>query len=303
MIPAEIKFEWPQTPIEIVIILAIVVVARWALRKAVKALVMTAEATPTKAIKRLGAKATKTMKGSSDPTEVFMHVDEKEEARRTARMKTLGSILNSVVTVTVVIIGTFWLLRAVNIDITPVLASAGIGGLAIGFGAQSLIKDVISGTFLIIEDQLGVGDTVTIDDITGTVISMQLRVTQIQDMSGQMWYIRNGEITTLGNMTHGWTSSVINIPVNIDEDPFKIINLLNEALDSLKTNEEVQKTLLEDPSVLGLSSFNAYIANYGVLIKCRGNQHWGVERAVRAAALKEFQEAGVDTPATPVRNV
>ena len=243
------------------------------------------------------------MKGSSDPTEVFMHVDEKEEARRTARMKTLGSILNSVVTVTVVIIGTFWLLRAVNIDITPVLASAGIGGLAIGFGAQSLIKDVISGTFLIIEDQLGVGDTVTINDITGTVISMQLRVTQIQDMSGQMWYIRNGEITTLGNMTQGWTSTVINIPVNIDEDPFKIINLLKEALESLKTNEEVQKTLLEDPSVLGLSSFNAYIANYGVLIKCRGNQHWGVERAVRAAALKEFQEAGVDTPATPVRNV
>lgn len=303
MIPAEIKFEWPQTPIEIVIILAIVVVARWALRKAVKALVMTAEATPTKAIKRLGAKATKTMKGSSDPTEVFMHVDEKEEARRTARMKTLGSILNSVVTVTVVIIGTFWLLRAVNIDITPVLASAGIGGLAIGFGAQSLIKDVISGTFLILEDQLGVGDTVTINDITGTVISMQLRVTQIQDMSGQMWYIRNGEITTLGNMTQGWTSTVINIPVNIDEDPFKIINLLNEALDSLKTNEEVQKKLLEDPSVLGLSSFNAYIANYGVLVKCRGNQQWGVERAVRAAALKEFQEAGVDTPATPVRNV
>lgn len=303
MIPAQIKFVWPQTLIEILIILAIIIVARWTLRKAVKALVHTAEANPAKTFKRLGAKATKTMKGSKDPTEMFMSVDPKEDERRHARMKTLASILNSVITVSVVIIGSFWLLRAVNIDITPVLASAGLGGLAIGFGAQSLIKDVISGTFLILEDQLGVGDIITIGDVTGTVIAMQLRVTQVQDMNGEMWYIRNGEITTLGNISQGWSNSVISIPVNIDEDPFKIINLLKQAVKELEGDQEIEKVLLDEPAVLGLSNFDSYIANYGILVKCRGNQQWGVERAIRAASLKVFQENGVDTPATPVRTV
>lgn len=303
MIPAQVTFHWPETVIEIVIIVALVIALRWVLRKLVRLTLTNSSKRSAHRIAWIGAKATKFISGSSAPTTEFLKIQEDAQSRQGARAKTLATVLNSVIDVVLVITTVFWLLRTVNVDITPALASAGIGGLAIGFGAQSLIKDVISGMFLILEDQLGVGDTVTIDGLTGTVLSMQLRITQLQDASGEIWYIRNGEIVKLGNITQGWSSVVVNIPLNIDEDPFKVINLLTAALEKTKADPELDKLLLDEPSVLGLTSFDSYIANYGVSLKCLGNQQWAVERAVRANALDALRQAGIETLATPVRSI
>lgn len=303
MIPAQVTFQWPHTFIEIVIIVALIVTLRWVLRKLIRATLSSSSKHSASRIAMISAKATKVITGSSAPTTEFLKIQDEAQSRQGARAKTLATLLDSVIDVVLVTIGVFWLLRAINIDITPALASAGIGGLAIGFGAQSLIKDVISGVFLILEDQLGVGDTVTIDGLTGTVLSMQLRITQLQDAGGQIWYIRNGEIVKLGNITQGWSSVIVDIPLNVDEDPFKVINLLNTALDKVKADPELDKLLLEEPSVLGLTNFDSYIANYGVSLKCLGNQQWAVERAVRANALEALRAAGIEALATPVRTL
>lgn len=290
MPPLEITFVWPQTAIEIAIIVALAVLIRWLARRIITRAVTAATRRPDQRASQLGLSKRSGNQSTASP-------------RQAQRAKTLGTLLRSATEILILVVAVFSILRAFNIDITPALASAGIGGIAIGFGAQSLIKDVISGAFLIFEDQYGVGDYVSIGELSGTVLDVSLRVTQIQDDSGQVWYVRNGEIVTLGNKTQGWSSGVVNIPVALAEDPFKVIGVLNQLCEQINAEQGDQLGLLEPVKVLGLTGFDATSANYGILLKTPGNQQWAAERAVRAGAINLFREHEICAPTAIVKNV
>ena len=146
--------------------------------------------------------------------------------RRAQRSKTIGDLFKSIVTgVLVAIIGTM-MLSELGVDIAPIIASAGIIGIALGFGAQSLVKDFLTGIFMIVEDQYGVGDVIDVGEAIGTVEAVTLRVTRLRDLNGTVWYVPNGEILRVGNMSQNWSRAVVDVAVAYSEDLNRVKRVL-----------------------------------------------------------------------------
>ena len=213
--------------------------------------------------------------------------------RSVQRAATLCQGIGVVVDVALVFTALVMILNQFHIAIEPLLASAGIFGVALGFGAQTLVKDVISGIGIVMEDQFGVGDTVTIGAQTGTVQTIGLRVTRLQDVTGQIWYIRNGEITALGNRTQGWSIGKVELPLPLEADPIAVLTQLREVSAKLDTDPQWRPQMMEPPLVLGLTSFDAVAATYTIQLKCPATKQGDVERELRARALHALQQAGI----------
>ena len=216
--------------------------------------------------------------------------------RQARRVETIGSLLRNVVNVALVTIGILTVLALWGVPMGPLVASAGIGGVALGFGAPSLVKDYLSGVFMLSEDQFGVGDVIQVGELKGTVREVTLRVTKVEDPSGAIWYIRNGEVLTLGNLTQGSSSTVVDIPVAIDEDPEKVTQVLREAMSPIGAEEAWQDVLIAPPEVLGVGSLAGGTMTIQVLLKTKANQQWGLMRAVRQRAREALAENGIRPP-------
>ena len=163
----------------------------------------------------------------------------------------MGALLKSVITgVLVAIIGTM-ILSELGVNIAPIIASAGILGIALGFGAQSLVKDFLSGIFMIFEDQYGVGDVVDVGEASGTVEAVSLRVTRLRDVNGTVWYVRNGEILRVGNMSQNWARAVLDVTVGYDEDLARVQRVLTEVAHDLWEDEDFKGLIIEEPEVTG----------------------------------------------------
>jgi small-conductance mechanosensitive channel len=150
------------------------------------------------------------------------------DERRQQRVRALGSILRSAASVTVFSIAGVVILGDLGINLAPLLASAGVVGIAVGFGAQNLVRDYLSGIFMLLEDQYGVGDVITIGDATGTVETVTLRITRMRDVNGIVWHVRNGAIEQVGNESQGWARAVIDFPVPYTADLTTIRGLLRD---------------------------------------------------------------------------
>ncbi|GAB3622242.1 mechanosensitive ion channel [Mariniluteicoccus endophyticus] len=281
-----------EKAVHILLTIVVALVLRWLVHKAIRKTVDAAVSNRNRLTVGLGERA----------STVLTNAQAASTARHSQRTKTLGSVLGSVFDLVLVVVVVLMVLSTLGLSVAPALASAGIGGLALGFGAQSLVKDLISGVFLIFEDQYGVGDYVSVNGIQGTVLRVGFRVTQLQDASGEIWYVRNGEITKVGNQTQGWSSSYVQIPVAITEDPFRVVRILEEVVGSLDEEPQWREQMLETPRVLGLSNFNDRLMNFTVMAKCPGNEQWAVEREIRARAMTVLREAGVRSPGLLVEN-
>lgn len=218
------------------------------------------------------------------------------QERQRQRVTTLGSLMRNVVDVVIGIITLLTVLAIIGIPMAPLLASAGVGGVAIGFGAQSLVKDYLSGVFMLAEDQFGVGDIITVGEIKGTVLEVTLRVTKIRDFTGVVWYVRNGEILTLGNISQGFSVEWIEIPVAIDEDPDKVIAVLRDALQGMSEEESFVGVLMEQPEVLGVDSMSGGTMIIKLAVQAHANQHWAAVREVRRRAQEACAAAGIRGP-------
>jgi len=216
--------------------------------------------------------------------------------RQRQRVTTLGSLLHNVVDVAIGIITLLTVLSIVGIPMAPLLASAGVGGVAIGFGAQSLVKDYLSGVFMLAEDQFGVGDIITVGEIKGTVLEVTLRVTKVRDFTGVVWYVRNGEILTLGNISQGFSVEWIEIPVAIDEDPDKVIAVLRDALQGMSEEEAFVNVLMDQPEVLGVDSMSGGTMIIKLAVQAHANQHWAAVREVRRRAQEACAAARIRGP-------
>lgn len=219
--------------------------------------------------------------------------------RHRQRVTTFGSLLRNIVNVVVIIIVILTVLTILGVPTAPLLASAGVGGVALGFGAQSLVKDYLSGIFMLTEDQFGVGDLVEIGDRQGTVMEVALRITKLRAGDGSVWYIRNGEILTLGNISQGFSTGVVTVPVAIDEDSEHVIQVLQDAVENMTEEDEWRESLLDNPTVLGVDSMSEGTMTFQIAVKTGPNQQWGPMREIRRRAHQALAQAGVRRPILP----
>nr|WP_269449718.1 mechanosensitive ion channel domain-containing protein [Auraticoccus cholistanensis] len=204
--------------------------------------------------------------------------------------------MRSVTTGAIAVIAVLTIMSAIGLPLGPVLASAGIGGIALGFGAQALVKDVFAGIFMIIEDQYGVGDLVDTGEAVGTVEEVTLRITRLRDASGVVWYVRNGEIVRVGNQSQGWSTAVVDIPVAATEDPAKVIGLLQSVVSAVAAEEEFAENIIEDPTVVGVESIVGNTMTIRIIGKTQTNTHWGLQREILERATTVLRANGVQGP-------
>jgi small conductance mechanosensitive channel len=218
------------------------------------------------------------------------------EERQAQRARTVGQGLSLLIDWALVIIGVLTIMSELGMNLAPLLTTAGIGGIALSFGAQSLVKDLLSGIFMLVEDQFAVGDFINVGDLSGTVQSIGSRVTKIQDPTGEIWYVRNGEVSTLGNQSQGYATSYVTIPVSITEDPFLVMNIFQKIATDMDKDPKWHDQMLEPPQVLGLSEFDSTQMVFTIMTKCPATQQFAVEREVRARAVIAMQENQVKSP-------
>jgi len=279
------------TPLAIAGLVLLALVIRWVLHKLVDRLVARAEEGVLPA--RMGGRFTRSRHAT---TEGSMARDTALSTRRVQRAKTMGDLLKSIITgVLVAMFGTM-VLSEVGVNIAPIIASAGIIGLALGFGAQSLVKDFLSGIFMIMEDQYGVGDVVDVGEATGTIEAVSLRVTRLRDLNGTVWYVPNGEILRVGNMSQNWSRAVIDVSVGYGEDLVRVQRVLSEIAHDLWDDDDFRGVVIEEPEVTGVEMLAADSVNLRVLIKTLPNEQWGVARAMRQRIKARFDHEGIEIP-------
>jgi len=223
--------------------------------------------------------------------------------RREQRAYTMGSLLKSITTGVVFTVVAFMVVAELGYDIGPLIASAGILGIALGFGAQSLVADFLSGVFMILEDQYGVGDVIDIGEATGTVEAVGLRVTRLRDVNGTVWYVRNGEIVRVGNMSQNWARTVLDIPVAYGEDLGRIREVLAETAQVLCTDSAYRPLILEEPEVWGVERWDPDSIVIRIVLKTAPLEQWNVARELRERIKDRFDELGIAIPPFPQRVV
>jgi len=217
-------------------------------------------------------------------------------AERAKRARTLSALVRNVVNVAVVGVATLMILRELGVDVAPILAGAGILGLAVGFGAQSLVRDVISGFFLILEDQIRVGDVAIIDGTAGMVEAINLRTTVLRDLAGVVHVFPNGSIGRLSNMTKDFSYAVLDVGVAYKEDTDRVAEVLREVGADLAHDPALASLVLDALEVLGVDAFGDSQVTIKTRIKTRPLQQWTVGRELRRRIKKAFDAKGIEIP-------
>ena len=212
------------------------------------------------------------------------------------RLHTIGGLVKNAVNVLVIGAATLMILEEFGVNITPLLTAAGIGGLAVGFGAQNLVRDVISGFVLILEDQIHVGDVVKIDDTSGLVESVKLRTVVLRDLSGTVHIIPNGSITTLSNMSKEFSYSVMDVGVAYKEDTDTVVDVLRDVGADIQSDKDFGQHILDELEVLGVDDFADSAVTIKIRIKTRPLKQWMVGRELRRRIKKAFDTAGIEIP-------
>ncbi|KRE38101.1 mechanosensitive ion channel protein MscS [Janibacter sp. Soil728] len=271
-------------PLKILVTIVLAVVARWlahrAITKAVEASIARSEASREK-------RDHKRVQGK--PSLVASE-------RYRQRTLTMGSLLRSIATIVIATVSTLTVLALLGIPLAPLLASAGVGGVALGFGAQALVRDYLSGIFMILEDQYGVGDFIDTGEAVGTVEEVTLRVTRLRDLDGVVWYVRNGEIIRIGNRSQGWSTVMVDLPFSYKEDVDRVIGIITAAVSRMKDDGHWSEVLRETPSVLGVETITAGTVTVRVFATCTPNENWGIQREIRRRVKEAFDREGIAGP-------
>jgi small-conductance mechanosensitive channel len=213
--------------------------------------------------------------------------------RRRQRAETMGSVLRSISSVIILGAATLTVLGYVGLNLTPFLASASIIGVAVAFGAQNLVKDFLTGMFMLLEDQYGVGDVIDVGTAKGTVEAVTLRTTRLRDVNGVVWYVPNGEIKRVGNESQNWARVVLDVPVEYDVDLDKVRTILAETATALAAEPPWDEIILEDPTVWGVQALSGEAVVVRVVCKTAPGKQSDTARELRERVKKAFDSAGV----------
>ena len=249
---------------QILLVLILALVARWFLHRLITRIVAGATSNPVSKLMNRGAAA-----AAAD--------------RSGQRARTLGSVLRSLCSAVVGIIATIMVLGEFGVDLAPILASAGIVGIAIGFGAQNLVKDFLSGMFMLLEDQYGVGDIVDVGQASGTVETVGLRITTLRDVNGTLWYVRNGEILRVGNKSQGFAVAVVDVPVAHGTDVAEASEVATRVAQERVKEPDIAEDVLEEVQTLGIESVTAEKLTLRLTVRVQPGRQFAVQRALNAA--------------------
>ena len=223
--------------------------------------------------------------------------DEVERSRSESRAETLGSVLRSVAVAVIWTFAALIVLGEIGVNLGPLIAGAGIGGIALGFGSQEVVKDFLSGLFMLIEDHYGVGDVVDLGYATGTVEEVSLRSTTIRDVKGTVWHIPNGQIARVGNFSQLWSRALIDVEVAYDTDLRLAMGVITQvANDFWEDPEWGGDELAECPDVWGVQYLGSSGIALRVAVKTEPSMQWSVERELRLRLKEAFDEAGIEIP-------
>jgi small conductance mechanosensitive channel len=212
------------------------------------------------------------------------------------RLRTLTSLAESATRLIVWILAGLTILAVFGVPIGPLLASAGVAGLAVGLGAQTLIRDIIGGIFIVLEDQFHVGDVITVNAISGQVESLTLRYTVLRTLDGAYVVIPNGEIRIVQNLSRDWARAVIDVAVTPEEDVDRVVTVLRDLLGGLPNDPVLGPLVLEPGEVLGVEAIAPQQATVRLAVKTRPLEQWRVARELRRRILLALREAGVSVP-------
>ena len=223
-------------------------------------------------------------------------------ARRAAQLRTLSAILRATAYGIIGFLMLLQLLPLFNIDLKPLLASAGVVGLGISFGAQSLFKDMLNGLFILLEDQFNVGDVVKVAGLTGTVEDISLRATTVRDGDGTQYFIPNSQITTVSNLSREYSVASLSVSVDASADPDRVVQVLRRVALEVRRSPAFAEVAIADPDVLGVDRINGREVSYPVNLRVKANQKDGVLREIRRRVLMEFAKDGIPlgVPATAI---
>ncbi|WP_289142734.1 mechanosensitive ion channel family protein [uncultured Brevibacillus sp.] len=224
---------------------------------------------------------------------IFQHRKDSKIQMDQRRVDTMRVLVNNIVRYTLYFLAILMILQLLGIDLKPVLVSAGVLGLAVGFGAQSLVRDIITGFFIIFEDQFAVGDVVTINNMTGTVQEIGLRITRVRSWTGEVHIFPNGTITQVTNFSLQNTLSVVDVSVAYEENLNQVEQVLKEVLQLAQTE---LTDIVGEPQILGVQSLGPSEVVLRVTAECKPNTHHGVNRNLRAMIRTEFTKRGIQIP-------
>ena len=234
----------------------------------------------------------------TDDTQALDQVSPLAAVRVVQRTRTLGSVLGNIVNVVVAIV--IIVIVVNNVDPTLIgslaLLTAALGA-GLGFGAQNIVKDVLNGLFMVMEDQLGVGDVVDLGYATGVVESVGVRITKVRDVNGTLWFVRNGEILRVGNMSQGWARVIIDLAVPYDVDVDAVEDLMKSTAESMVDTAKWRSRILERPELWGLESISAEALVMRIVVKTRTSAKDDVARELRVRLKRALDEAGIRLPA------
>ncbi len=275
------------TGLRILLIITLAVLIRLMAHRAINRLTLvTAEGPPAGLLRPLRERTPESWRGTGLLSK-----------RRSQRARTIGSVLRSGTTFVVAGVAVTLVLGELGINLGPIIASAGILGIALGFGAQNLVKDFLSGMFMMVEDQYGVGDVVDLGEATGTVEAVGLRVTTLRDAKGTVWYVRNGEVLRVGNSSQGYSVAVVDLPVGHDANIPATTELASRTATELTAEgSALADDVLEPPEVLGVESISPGSVTLRITTKVRAGRQWAVQRALLAGIKEAFADAGIPPP-------
>jgi small conductance mechanosensitive channel len=272
----------------LIVSLAIIVVAvvlRWVLGKLIKKLVSDAG-------RGRGPSILRPLKDRSS----HRLPEDTVSDRREQRAQTLGSLLKSVASLVIYGLAFVIILQKLGINVGAIIASAGVIGVAVGFGAQSVVQDFLSGIFMMIEDQYGVGDWIDVGSAEGTVENVGLRVSTLRDLDGTLWHVRNGTITAVGNSSQHFATAVVDIPVAYSADAEQALEVVGHAARTAAARSDVRKNLLGDITVAGVQSIAPEAITLRVTVPTKPGQQWATRRTLNAAIKTALRSAGIPSP-------
>ena len=219
--------------------------------------------------------------------------------RRNQRAATIGSVLRSAVSFTILLIAFLLVLSELRVNLAPFIAGTSIVGVALAFGAQNIVKDFLSGMFMMLEDQYGVGDVIDFEKATGTVEAVGLRTTQLRDVNGTVWYIRNGEVVRVGNKSQGYAQVVLDVPIDASADVDLASAAILEVAVQLRGEADWATVFLGDPEMQGVERLTREETVIRLVAKVRPLEQWRTARELRRRIRERLDRIGVDAEMPP----
>jgi small conductance mechanosensitive channel len=218
------------------------------------------------------------------------------DPRRAARLDSISAVVASTTTVVVWSVALVVALGELGVDLGPMIAGLGIAGVALGFGAQSLVKDCIAGLFMLIEDQYGIGDVVDLDEATGVVEKISLRTTVLRGVDGTVWHVPNGEVQRVGNMSQLWSVALVDVDVAYDSDLAAARQVIIDRTVDVCNREEWADSVIDEPKLLGVEALGADGITIRLTVKTVPGAQWGLQRTLREELKTALDDAGIEIP-------